>query len=302
MAGEYLALSAPAKINLYLKITGRREDGYHYLKTLMQKISLADSLLLKKKDSGILLNCPESSLPTGEANLVYKAAQLFFNRMKQVDSIGNPGGVEIVLKKTIPIAAGLGGGSSDAGAALRGLNQLYANPFSAHELLAMAASLGADVPQFITDWPVVWATGIGEQLHPAVPLQKMKILLVTPDISVSTRWVYENFALTGGENINNLKNSQKESAIDNWGVAFAVRPIRPDELENDLEHVTAGRYEIIDMLKKRMLQMGADAAMMSGSGPTVFGLFADRRRENAVLCYQELLGEFKNTYLVDPLQ
>jgi len=300
MAGDIISVSAPAKINLYLKVTGRREDGYHFLATLMQKIGLADKLVLRSRWPGIKLACPESDLPVDEKNLAYRAAQLFFDTMKE--RLGTcPAGVDITLNKSIPIAAGLGGGSSDAAATLCGLNLLYDTNCSVDELLAMAVRLGADVPQFVVDWPVVWATGIGDKLQPAIPLGDFKILLVNPGISVSTKWVYEKFALTAGQNINNLRNSQIESVTQEKGSAFAVRPIRPDELANDLEIITAEHYPVIDMLKKKLLEGGASAALMSGSGPSVFGLFHGSCESQAETCYKKLKKEFGNTFLIGSL-
>ncbi|MDH3330046.1 MAG: 4-(cytidine 5'-diphospho)-2-C-methyl-D-erythritol kinase [Desulfobulbaceae bacterium] len=300
MAGDIISVSAPAKINLYLKVTGRREDGYHFLATLMQKIGLDDKLVLRRRRPGIKLACPESDLPVDEKNLAYRAAQLFFDTMKE--RLGTcPAGVDITLNKSIPIAAGLGGGSSDAAATLCGLNLLYDTNCSVDELFAMAVRLGADVPQFVVDWPVVWATGIGDKLQPAIPLGDFKILLVNPGISVSTKWVYEKFALTAWQNINNLRNSQIESVTREKGSAFAVRPIRPDELANDLEIITAEHYPVIDMLKKKLLEGGASAALMSGSGPSVFGLFHGSCESQAETCYKKLKKDFGNTFLVDPL-
>lgn len=300
MAGDFISVAAPAKINLYLKVTGRREDGYHLLATLMQKIGLADQLDLRKSGSGISLSCPGSDLPGDEKNIVFRAAQLFFETMH--DRLGNDGGdVEIVLKKSVPIAAGLGGGSSDAAATLYGLNRLFDVNCSEDELLKMAVRLGADVSQFVVDWPNVWATGIGDRLEKAVPLTGCKLVLVNPGLSVSTRWVYEKFALTAGENINNLRNSQKESVMQGVDSAFTARSIRPDELVNDLERVTVVHYPVIAKLKSRLLAGGASAALMSGSGPTVFGLFQQDDEELAVSCCGELKKDFENTFLVDPL-
>lgn len=299
MAGDVLTVSAPAKINLYLKITGRRDDGYHLLKTLMLKIGLVDELVLRRKETGIRLTCPGSDLPVDEENIVFRAAQLFFSIMaKRLAS--ERSGVEIVLHKAIPVAAGLGGGSSDAAATLRGLNQLFGTQCSLEELLAIAVRLGADVPQFVVGWPVVWATGIGNNLHPAATLHDFRILLVNPGIPVSTKWVYERFALTAGKNLNNLRNSQKESVTRESEIpVFAERSIRPAELENDLEKVTAVRYPVIDSLKERLLAGGAAAALMSGSGPSVFGLFPVSRARQAANCYEELKKDYGKTYLVD---
>ena len=296
-----VSLRAPAKINLYLKVTGRREDGYHYLATLMQKISLFDHLELQRGGSGLHLCCPDSDLPEDETNLAFRAARIFFDKMgTRVRGSGT--GVTITLNKIIPVAAGLGGGSSDAAAVLRGLDQLFATSCTEDELLNMGASLGADVPFFVADQPVAWATGIGEQLYPAVPLSGYHILIVNPGYSVSTPWVYEKFALTVGQNINNLQILQNQDVGRDRPNVFVSRAIRPDELVNDLEQITSSHYREIEQLKKRLVQGGAVAAMMSGSGPTVFGLFQADEAKRADDCVQALKKEYRKTFLVDPLQ
>ena len=301
MVCDTLTVAAPAKINLYLKVTGQRGDGYHFLSTLMQKIDLSDQLVLRKIKTGIRLICPDSDLPVGQENIVYRAAQLFFDslaeRLKEKQA-----GVEITLYKTIPVAAGLGGGSSNAAATLCALDKLFKTNCSVGELTRMGVKLGADVPLFIVDWPVAWATAIGDQLCPAVPLSEYLVPLVNPGYSVSTKWVYEKFALTAEQNIYNLKYSQKESHVQGKGIDFGHRSIRPDELENDLETVTVDHYPDIAILKDRLLQCGASASLMSGSGPSVFGLFPRDEKGRAVACYDKLRGEYSNTYLVDPLE
>jgi 4-diphosphocytidyl-2-C-methyl-D-erythritol kinase len=297
---ERVSLQAPAKINLYLKITGRREDGYHYLATLMQKISLYDQIVIEKIESGVLLRCPNSDLPEDESNIAFRAAKKFLEAVARQQ--GDNTGVAITLNKSIPVAAGLGGGSSDAAAVLRGLNQLFATNCSEDDLLTMGVSLGADVPFFVADQPVAWATGIGDQLCPARPLLGYQVIVVNPGFSVSTPWVYDKFALTVGKNINNLKNLQNSDVSYDLHQLFSSRAIRPDELVNDLEQVTSCCYREIEVLKQRLMKGGAVAAMMSGSGPTVFGLFQISEAERALVCMQELKREYQNTFLVDPLQ
>lgn len=298
IATETLVLDAPAKINLYLRVTGRRADGYHLLATLMQKVSLCDRLELRRRGAGIRVNCPDSDLPEDEGNLVYRAARLFFQDM--APRLGEEAGVEITLRKRIPLAAGLGGGSSDAAAVLRGLDRLYATECSAAELLALGARLGADVPLFIVDWPVAWATGIGEQLQPAAPLAGYRILLVNPGYSVGTAWVYQRFALTEQAKKINLKNLHAEDVLGEE-CPFTRRSIRPDELVNDLEAVTAGEHPEIVHLEERLLRAGAVAAMMTGSGPTVFGLFREQDEDKAAACGKALSQEFSRTFFVSPL-
>ncbi len=302
VAVDGLRVTAPAKINLYLQVTGRRPDGYHLVATLMQKIGLFDQLVLQQCATGISLSCPDSSLPEDKGNLVYQAARLFLTTMA-----GRPArplaGVKITLYKSIPVAAGLGGGSSDAAAVLRGLDKLFCTNCTTRELLAMGRSLGADVPLFVVDWPVAWATGIGDRLHSAVALTDVDILLVNPGFSVSTSWVYERFALTAAENIFNLSNLQMQKGIADAGDdhRFTHRAIRPDELRNDLERVTADHYEEIGILKERLLQGGAAAALMSGSGPSVFGLFPKGGAGLARACCQDLARDYNNIFLISPL-
>jgi len=292
-------LAAPAKINLFLEVTGRRQDGYHYLATLMQKITLYDRVVLRAGGSGIRLHCPDSGLPEDEGNLVYRAARLFFQTMTA--RLGDAGGVDITLFKSIPVAAGLGGGSSDAAAVLKGLDRLYGTGCSNAELMGMGVQLGADVPLFIVDWPIAWATGIGQRLQPAVPLAGYRILLVNPGFSVSTAWVYENFALTEGEKKFNLSIYHKDLSGQQGDPAFTGRAIRPDELRNDLEMVTTSQYQELNEIKRKLLKGGAVAALMSGSGPSVFGLFPEYEVEKAAVCHRELQREFQSTFLVYPL-
>ncbi len=298
---DRIRIQAPAKVNLYLRITGRREDGYHYLTTLMQKISLFDLVELERKPEGISLCCGDCDLPENENNLAFRAAVIFLEKKKN-DLRGDCTGVAINLRKSIPVAAGLGGGSSDAAAVIRGLDELFATCCSEEEMLEMGSSLGADVPFFISDRPVAWATGIGDLLHQAVPLSGYSILVANPGFSVSTPWVYEKFALTAGEKINNLKILKNLSAEDDRQHVFAKRPIRPEELINDLEPVASKHYREIELLKNRLLECGAAAAMMTGSGPTVYGLFRTSEAERAAVCARELKGECKFAYLADPLQ
>lgn len=299
MDSNRLELSAPAKINLYLRVTGRRDDGYHCLATLMQKVSLFDRIVLLKIPGLIRLRCPDSNLPEDEGNLVYRAARLFFQFMGARLQVG--AGVDITLYKTIPVAAGLGGGSSDAAAVLRGLDMLYSTGCSTEELIEMGSRLGADVPLFVVDWPVAWATGIGDRLSRAKPLAGFLVLLVNPGFSVPTAWVYKNFALTADQKIFNLSDSYQENSGNGDWVDFTVRSILPEELVNDLESVTARHYRDIDILKQRLLKGGAVAVLMSGSGPSVFGLFPENEAEMAAACCRELKREFQNTFLVKPL-
>ena len=282
-----LVCEAPAKINLYLAIKGKRADGFHDLETRMLKITLADRLCLAARDSGITVECPGSELPTGEDNLVHRAAQRFFL------AHGRGGGVHIVLEKKVPIAAGLGGGSSDAAAVLRGLNTLHGFPFSLRQLADLARPLGADVPFFVHDCTAAWATGIGDEIQSEnIPFLGW-IVLVNPGFAVSTKWVYENFTLTTGGNPYILGRD-----FVHGNDACAGPGNLP--LYNDLEAVTIGKYPELGRIKDELLAAGAHGALMSGSGPTVFGLFADEAQaRKSVARFAQRFG--RNVFLARPL-
>ena len=276
MHGEVLAVRAPAKINLFLRVTGRRADGYHTLETLMHKVGLFDLLELRRGGEGVHLHCPGADLPEDSGNLVHRAAELFLQTAAQ--RLGGPlPGVDIALFKNIPVAAGLGGGSSDAAATLKGLNRLFDAGLTEGELAALGLRLGADVPFFVADAPAALAVGIGEILTPVAPLTDCSVLLVNPGFAVSTRWVYQNFALTKNRKATNLKNLQESAVrLNRPGSTVAVKGL-PASLHNDLESVTIARFPEIGRLKEELLARGAVAALMSGSGPTVFALFPDRQ-------------------------
>jgi 4-diphosphocytidyl-2-C-methyl-D-erythritol kinase len=293
-----LSLQTPAKINLYLRIMGRRPDGYHLLDTLMQKIRLFDEVELALCPDGVSLECSGESVPASEENLVVRAAELFLqvSRRRRARS---EAGVHIQLTKRIPVAAGLGGGSSDAAATLRGLNELHGCPYSADELATLGLQLGADVPFFLSDAAAARATGIGEILEPVASISHLSIVVVNPGFPVSTRWVYQTFALTKGEEFSNLIPSQKDASV-----VMALR--EPYEsmallsaMGNDLETVTVAKYPEVDSIKDIMLQNSSAMALMSGSGPTVFGLFADR--QEAIKCYALFKPRFVHTYVVEPV-
>jgi 4-diphosphocytidyl-2-C-methyl-D-erythritol kinase len=292
MPRDVLALRAPAKINLYLRITGRRPDGYHTLDTLMQKVDLQDEVVLRATSGGVSLHCPGADLPEDGGNLVFRAAELFLATFGSRCDRPSPG-VAITLTKNIPVAAGLGGGSSDAAATLAGLDALFACHCTTAELAELGLRLGADVPFFLFGRNA-FVEGIGEVLQPTPSLSGQDVLLVNPGFPVSTRWAYQTFALTKKEEESNLARFKKGSEG-----AGGLWPDLPRGLHNDLEAVTLGRYPEIGQLKHELLARGATAALMSGSGPTVFGLFADRRV--AERCLADLRARFAHCWLVAPL-
>ncbi len=262
---------APAKVNLCLHVLGKRTDGYHDLAMLMQRVTLFDRLDLELVAGGdVTASCPGLVLADGEQNIVERAARLFlaYVSMRQ--------GVSIVVKKNIPAAAGLGGGSSDAAAVLESLDELLGTGLSRTELMGLGSRLGADVPFFLYK-KTAWATGIGDQFEawPGVPF--VTLVLVNPGIEVSTVGVFRNLGLTHSRPIARIPRFPE-------GTSGLVRL-----LHNDLEVVTCQRHPVITTIKERLVAGGANGALMSGSGPTVFGLFDDY--SHAVQVAQSLSAE-----------
>jgi 4-diphosphocytidyl-2-C-methyl-D-erythritol kinase len=255
-------IKAPAKINVRLKVTGRRPDGYHELVSIMVPVDIFDTLDLTVPFNGdIRIGCKGREIPEDETNLAYRAARDFMSLT------GIKDGVSITLTKNIPVAAGLGGGSSDGAAVLLALNDIYSRPLPEAEIHRLALKLGADVPFFLKGVPCL-ATGIGEILEPLPGWPEAWYVIITPPLQVSTAWVYRNLKLklTTGEYdyiVKNLKND-----------TFTISML----LENDLETVTTASFPIINTLKKLLVDAGAEGAIMSGSGPSVFGVFASQEK------------------------
>ena len=253
---ETLHLESPAKVNLRLEILKRREDGYHELRTLLQKISLHDTLHFSfKKEKGVSINADHPKLPIGKDNLVYKAAQ---SMLKVSDY---KGGVCIEIEKRIPLGAGLGGGSSNAATTLKAMNQLLKSNLSKKELMEMGLEIGADVPFFFLEGAAI-GLGIGEQLKKK-ELPILWYVLIYPNFEVSTRWAYQNFVLTNQQFHFNLHKFLKSPE----GISRI--------LLNHLEEVVSKKYPQIGIMEKILFSARALGALMTGSGPTVFGLFQD---------------------------
>jgi 4-diphosphocytidyl-2-C-methyl-D-erythritol kinase len=246
---------APAKVNLYLKVLGKRPDGYHDIATLMHRISLFDELEIHPMERGIVLRCPDSSLPEDERNIVYRAAKSILS------FTSSSSGVAITLRKKIPLAAGLGGGSSDAATTLTTINELFKFNLPKSTLIEIGTKLGADVPFFIFDRPA-WAFGVGERLKSTDPLPAMWLVLVNPGFEVSTKMVYENLNFELTKKISEDKIPSFEKLTDIVKI-----------LHNDLEMVTLGLFPVLSEIKERLVKLGARGSLMSGSGPTVFGIF-----------------------------
>ena len=259
---DKIQLKALAKINLGLDVLRRREDGYHEVKMIMQTIGLHDDLEIRKtKTPGIQVKTNLYYLPTNENNLVYKAAKLLMDEFRIQD------GVSIQLKKRIPVAAGMAGGSSDGAAVLWGINQMYGLGLSMQALMERGVRLGADVPYCIQRGTAL-AEGIGEKLSVLPPMPKCTILIAKPGISVSTKFVYENL------HANDLKPEQHPD-VDSMIEAMRQKDLGLlcSRMGNVLETVTIPAYPVIDEIKRTMMDNGAIGSMMSGSGPTVFGIF-----------------------------
>jgi len=253
-----LRLKSPAKVNLRLEILRRREDGYHELRTILQKISLYDTLSVSlKKEKGISISTDHPRLPIGRGNLVYRAAQMILKKSEY------KGGLHIDIRKEIPLGAGLGGGSSNAATTLKALDQLLEIGLPTKELMKMGLGIGADVPFFFLDGAAI-AAGVGERLK-KMELPDLSYVLINPNFEVSTRWAYQNFVLTKRHFHFNLQGFVKTPE----GISRL--------LWNDLEGVVSHKYPQIEGMKKMLLSAGALGALMTGSGPTVFGLFSGKR-------------------------
>lgn len=253
-----LTLKAPAKINYLLDVIRRRPDGYHDLRMVMQRINLCDDITITLTDTPeITVTCGKNGIPDGPGNIAWKAARALF------DLAVSGQGASIAITKNIPVAAGLGGGSSDAASVLMGMNELLGLGLSDQMLMDIGLKLGADIPFFVFKKTAL-AEGVGEQLTAMPTMPPAWVVLVNPGVHVSTAWVYRNLQLTNRAELTKLANF--------YGSIEDICSI----LSNDLETVTIPAFPVIADIKATLLRLGALGAMMSGSGPTVFGLFRDR--------------------------
>lgn len=283
---DALELKALAKINLGLDVLGRRENGYHDVRMVMQTIYLYDNIVIRKtEEPGIQLETNLFFLPVNEGNIAYKAAKML------MDEFQIQGGVHITLDKHIPVAAGLAGGSSNAAAVLVGMNRLFSLGLSEQELMERGVKIGADVPYCIMRGTVL-AEGIGEVLTPLDPLPKCYVLIAKPSISVSTKMVYEKL---------DAQVIEEHPDIDGLIAGLKSQNIRKvaASMGNVLERVTVEEYPIIERIKDEMKKEGALNAMMSGSGPTVFGIFEDRQTAKRAQQKIKKLEIAKQVYLAN---
>lgn len=281
-----MKIRAPAKINLSLRVVGRRADGYHLLDTIMAPVSLYDEIEIRKvrvrvknkkpAPPSIKVICKHPLVPNDEKNLVHRAARLLLAKAKSDQPI------EIRLRKRIPVGAGLGGGSTDAAATLVGLNRLLKLGFSKKKLERLGLKLGADVPFFIRGRPAR-ARGIGERLHPFGPLRRLWAVIIYPGFPVSTAWVYGNLP---AKLTKPSVNTSIASLLTGSGSLANL-------LVNDLERVSLSRYPKIGLLKQALLREGAAGSLMSGSGSSVFGVFKSKRKAEHAFRRLRQEGEFQ---------
>lgn len=288
---KHLSLKAYGKINLGLDVLRRREDGYHDVRMIMQTVGIFDRVdLIRKEEPGIQVETNLYYLPTNENNLVYKAAKLLMDEFQVQE------GLLIRLRKFIPVAAGMAGGSSDAAAVLFGVNKMFRLGLTTEELMERGVKIGADVPYCILRGTAL-SEGIGEVLTSLSPVPQCQVLVAKPGINVSTKFVYENL------HANDLRPEQHPD-IDGMIRAIKAQDLQgiADKLGNVLETVTVKEYPVIQEIKDKMLEFGAIGSLMSGSGPTVFGLFTNPKAAQQAyeeLRYGESSGLAKQVYLTN---
>ncbi|MCI5604444.1 MAG: 4-(cytidine 5'-diphospho)-2-C-methyl-D-erythritol kinase [Clostridia bacterium] len=285
ITGNRVIARSYAKINLTLDVIGKRPNGYHDVEMIMQTVSLFDLIIVDKTYSGITISTNLKYLPTNEKNIAYKAAQIFFKKT------GIQGGVRIIIHKNIPVAAGLAGGSGNGAAVLCAMNALFNAELSEHELCSIAAELGADVPYCIMGGTRL-AEGIGEILTPLPSMPKTTTLIVKPPINVSTAAIYEQ-----------IDNASIEKRPDTKRIIKALETGNVTEIAqnmcNVMEAVTEKMHPVVGGIKKKLLINGAVGAVMSGSGPSVFGFFDDDKK--AKLSHDSFAHQYKDVFLVKTL-
>ena len=249
-----ITIQSPAKINLCLSVIGKRPDGYHEVEMLMQMVGLYDEVSVSRTAAGISVACDGGAAPSGENNIAWKAAR------EMLSAAGNGGGLAISIHKSIPVAAGLGGGSGNAAAVMVAANKLLETGFTPARLAELGANIGMDVPFFFLG-PTALARGRGERVCSLPSLPVCWVLLVNPGFETSTAWVYQNV---------NLRLTKK---VDCTKIARLTIRTMAEGLHNDLETVTESAHPVIGSMKAALLEQGALGARMSGSGPTVFGIF-----------------------------
>ncbi len=275
-----ITLLTPAKINLAIDVTGRLPNGYHTVEMIMQSIDLCDIVTVEKIKSGLSVHCAQPYVPNDQRNIAWKAAEAFFSECPE------KGGARITLKKNIPVAAGLAGGSTNAAGVLKALNTLYGNPISAIRLTELSKPLGADVA-FCLSGGTQLAKGIGDELTLLPDLAGVNVVLVKPPFPVSTPWVYKN-----------LRLDQLGERPDTFGLIYAIEEFDvkyiAKGMRNVLESVTVREYPELQSLMDRFMAYGALGSRMSGSGPTIFGIFDDEQQ--AAYAKEQFLKDYQYVY------
>lgn len=275
-----ITIRTPAKINLSIDVTGRLENGYHTVEMIMQTISLSDTVTVEKKGSGISVYCARPYVPNDSRNIAWKAAEAFFAESPAKD------GIRITINKDIPVAAGLAGGSTNAAGVLLALNRLYGEPYGTEKLHEIAKGIGADVP-YCLEGGTALASGIGEKLKSLPSLPEVPVVLVKPLFPVSTAWVYKNLNLSDlGER---PKTAFLVDALESGNISRIAANMR-----NVLESVTLKAHPILQDIINQLLHEGALGSRMSGSGPTVFGIFDDESKARAA--YEKFSKLYENVY------
>ena len=279
---------APAKINLGLDVVRKREDGYHEVKMVMQTLNLYDRLTFRDNNSGLVtISSNMTQAPATEDNIIYKACQLIKKEY------GISSGIDVQLEKNIPVAAGMAGGSTDAAATLVALNEMFDLGLSRDVLMELGVKIGADVPYCIMQGTAL-SEGIGEILTPLCPMPKCYIAIAKPEVGVSTKWVYQNLDAAGLKNHPDI--DKMVEAINTGDLKGIV-----DTMENVLETVTIPAYPQIESIKQAMINSGAAGALMSGSGPTVFGIFEEKAAAEAVTHSLKQKGLAAQVYVATPV-
>lgn len=279
---------AYAKINLGLDVTGKRDDGYHIVRMIMQNVDIYDTVTFEKTNSGrIELTSNKRYVPTDERNLIWKVCDLLRTKYHIAD------GVRIHLEKRIPVAAGMAGGSTDGAAAFYGMKELFGLPVTPEEMCEMAVKLGADIPYCIMGGTML-SEGIGEVLTALPDMPECHILVGKPRISVSTGWVYtelDSKEIASHPDIDGMCDAIKEGSLR--GVC--------DRLSNVLEPVTKGKYDVIGQIEKLMKENGAEESIMTGSGPTVFGIFTEEKQAKKAYNAVKASGLCPELFLTTPI-
>lgn len=276
-----MKLKAYAKINISLDVTGKREDGYHLLRMIMQTIDLYDLITVEESMSGINITCNRPYVPTDNRNLAYKAAKLF------MENYDIRSGVNINIRKNIPVAAGLAGGSTDAASVLKSMRDIFKPSVEDKELMELGIKIGADVPYCIVGGTAL-CEGVGEIVSPLKPFKDYILVLVKPNFGVSTKDVYS--ALDLSKIFKHPETDELMRAMEQGDIGFVSK-----NMKNILENVTLKKHQSLREIKKDFIKMEALGTLMSGSGPTIFGFFEDMLKAKS--CYDKMKEKYREVFI-----